>query len=247
MKSHLLRSNNQRLNRSDPPVCRRAGIIRGTFSDGSKHIFIRQSCRRCDWCSERRRKKWLKRIARTAEVHQLTRLLTLTLDPAKLPDPTDIVAISRHLRRTWANFRTYLSREYGASLRFITVAEAGRRTTHLHLHVLLGQFVRQDWISDVWSRLGGGRVVHIRYVDVHNVSRYLAKYVTKDSFPRSLLRRVRQFTASLKTWVDVKKVHTDWSWEWVQGPLEVYRWLYASLVSWEQKVGGVVVGFGIEV
>ncbi len=228
-----------------PVACNGSGILHGASPDGSEHIFVRMGCGHCDYCSERRRRKWLKRIARTAEAHRLTRLLTLTLDPAKLRDPSDIVAISRHLRRSWAKFRTYFAREYGVSPLFVTVMETGRRATHLHLHVLLGQYVDQKWISDVWSRLGGGRVVHIRYVDVHNVSRYLAKYVTKDSFPRSLLRRVRQFTASLKTWVNVKKVQTDWSWEYDSGPLVFYRCQFDPYVSWEQTVGEVTVAFGL--
>lgn len=82
----------------------------------------------------------------------------------------------------------------------------------------------------------------IRYVDVQRVSRYLAKYITKDSFPRTLLRRIRQFTASVKTWVDAK---TDWTWGWSPSWLEDWRHFYAA-VAWEQSVEGVLVGFAVE-
>ncbi len=222
-------------------VCIRSGHLHGVSPDGSRQTYIRQGCGSCDWCLKRRCRRWLKRIARTAETHRLTRLLTLTLDPAKLSD-TGVVIVARHLRRTWAKFRTYLSRRYGTSLRYIAVTETGRRTTHLHLHILLGRYVPQPWISDVWDRLGGGRIVDVRYVDVQNVSRYLAKYVTKDSFPRSLLRRLRQFTASVRTWVDLK---TAWSWVWDPASLEERRRWFSTSVSWEQTIEGVLVAFGV--
>jgi len=160
--------------------------------------FIRTGCGYCDWCMRRRARKWLKRIARTAETHDLTRLLTLTIDPGRVADQ-EVRVIAQHLRRTWAKFRVYLGRRYGGTVRFIAVVEAGGRSSHLHLHVLVNRFIPQAWVSEEWEALGGGRVVDIRYVDVQRVSRYLAKYITKDSFPRTLLRRVRQFTASVKT------------------------------------------------
>src|ERR1035441_10382155 len=36
------------------------------------------------------------------------------------------------------------------------------------------------WLQESWQAVGGGRSVDIRYVDVHRISRYLSKYLTKD-------------------------------------------------------------------
>lgn len=49
-----------------------------------------------------------------------------------------------------------------------------------HLHVLLDRYVPQEWISEVWSSLGGGRIVFIKRVTVQKVARYLSKYLTKE-------------------------------------------------------------------
>jgi hypothetical protein len=38
-------------------------------------------------------------------------------------------------------------------------------------HVLLSKYIPQQWISDSWSALGGGEIVHIKQVDVHRISR----------------------------------------------------------------------------
>lgn len=226
-------------------VCYRRGVIRGSSPDLRERIFIRQGCGYCDWCLTRRCRRWLKRISRTAQAHGLTRMLTLTLDPAKLAD-NEILTAAQHLRDTWAKFRTYLARRHGESLRFIAVVEMGHRTSHLHLHVLVGQYIPQQWVSEVWNTLGGGRIVDIRYVDAHNVARYLAKYVTKGSFPRPLLRRLRQFTASVKTWVDVK-VKKDWSWSWMQCYLDDIRPGPIAHVSSKQFFADVMVAFGLTV
>ena len=52
------------------------------------------------------------------------------------------------------------------------------------------------WISKSWAALGGGKVVDIRRVyDVHRMSRYLAKYLTKDVI-LSAPRGVRRWTTS---------------------------------------------------
>lgn len=87
-------------------------------------MFLRKGCGSCEWCLKKRARRWLKRIARTAEAHDLTRLLTLTLDPARVVD-LEVKAIARHLRKTWAKFRVYLGRRYGGTVRFIAVVEAG--------------------------------------------------------------------------------------------------------------------------
>jgi hypothetical protein len=119
----------------------------------------------------------------------LSRFLTLTLDPAKLPPGIDPV---RYLRScVWAKFRTYLKRKYGRPIVYIAVLEYTEAGIP-HLHVLVDRFIPQAWISESWEALGGGRVVDIRRVyDMHRVARYLSKYLTKQvilSSPRGVRR-----------------------------------------------------------
>jgi hypothetical protein len=50
-----------------------------------------------------------------------------------------------------------------------------------HLHILLDRYIPQAWISESWAALGGGKVVWIkRVIDLHRISSYLSKYLTKN-------------------------------------------------------------------
>jgi hypothetical protein len=54
-------------------------------------------------------------------------------------------------------------------------------------------------VSRAWESVGGGRVVDIRYVDVHRVSAYLAVYLAGEKVMRTLEllpKRARIFTTS---------------------------------------------------
>jgi len=82
----------------------------------------------------------------------------------------------------------------GTSVEFIAVVEL-QKTGLAHLHVLVSAYLPQEWLSEAWQGVGGGRVVDIRWVDVHRVSAYLSKYLTKRSlaeFPSG----VRRFSCS---------------------------------------------------
>ncbi len=149
--------------------------------DGTRE-YARVGCKRwdCPSCGPKKQRQLVKAIRREAQAHGLTRFATLTLDPAKLaPDATPGDSIA-HVRATWRKFRVYLQREFGDRVLFIAVIEltqAGRG----HLHVLFARFIPQAWLSQSWNALGGGKVVDIRFVDVHRVTRYAAKYVAKSA------------------------------------------------------------------
>jgi hypothetical protein len=115
-------------------------------------------------------------IRRVAEELNLKYFLTLTLDPSKLERTEDAV---HHVRTVFNKFREYLRREYGEPPRYICILEFTQKGIP-HLHVLLDRYIPQKWISLVWDRLGGGRVVFIKQVTVRRVAHYLAKYLTKE-------------------------------------------------------------------
>ncbi len=102
--------------------------------------------------------------------------LTLTLDPKKLEHPKFAVP---HLRLCFNKFREYLKRKYGAAPSYICVLEFTAAGVP-HLHVLFDRYIPQEWISDVWDSLGGGRIVFVKRVTVQKISRYLSKYLTKE-------------------------------------------------------------------
>lgn len=115
------------------------------------------------------------RIAQTAERLKLNKLLTLTLDPAKLQGAES----TKYINEVFAEFRVYLRRRLGYAPAYIRILEY-QKNGNAHLHVLLNCYLPQDWVSDVWSAIGGGKIVHIERVDMHRVSHYLSKYLAKE-------------------------------------------------------------------
>ena len=66
---------------------------------------------------------------------------------------------------------------------FLFRIEHQKRNNHFfkwNSAVLIGVFVEQSWLSREWQAVGGGQIVDIRFVDVHRVSAYVSKYLTKD-------------------------------------------------------------------
>ncbi len=160
-------------------------------------------------CRNPKLKKVRARIAQIAQEHKLTRLATLTLDPKRVPnrERTD-----RYIRERWRMMRVSLAREFKGSLSFVGVLEF-QKNGMAHLHVLLGRYIRQDWLSDAWESIGGGEVVDIRFVDVHRVSAYLSVYVAGDKVKLTLERlpmRARIFTTSRSIVLWGKKKASGW-------------------------------------
>ena len=137
------------------------------------------------------------------------RLVTLTLDPARIPAGTPSHA---YLRNSWRKMRVYLARWAGRAVEFIAVVEL-HKSGITHLHVLVGLYLPQDWLSKAWQAVGGGRIVDIRWVDVHRVAGYLAKYLTKDSF-RGLPPGTRLFSCSRGIVLWPKKKALGWWLSW---------------------------------
>lgn len=142
-------------------------------------VYLRKDCGKlsCKHCGPKKAARYRWAIAKQAEKHKLQRFMTLTLDPIKIDEDKDSVS---YLRECFAKFRVYLGRRYGKErVHYISIVEL-HESGLAHLHVLVGMFIPQKWISENWQRVGGGRIVDIRLVDIHNVSKYLSKYVTKD-------------------------------------------------------------------
>jgi len=139
----------------------------------------------CYCCGYRMRMNLVESVQELVrERPEMRRFLTLTLDPEKLPAEVreDDKALTEHLMQTWRKFRVYIEREYG-DFSFVWVKERGEENEkHWHLHVLVSQYMDQDWISRAWSAVGCGEVVDIRRVSrCEKVAHYLGKYLTKNA------------------------------------------------------------------
>lgn len=153
-------------------------------------------------------------------------MATLTLDKSQIPEE-DRAHTDRYIRELWREMRVLLARQFGKSIDFIAVLEF-QANGRAHLHILVGVYIPQKWLSQAWQSIGGGRIVDIRYVDVHRVSAYLSAYLTGDKVQHTLEllpKRARIFSTSrsIKLW-DKKKQAGWWlrredsSGLWVMSP-----------------------------
>jgi len=157
-------------------------------------VWHRLYCKRwsCPFCGPIKAAKLCRAITIRAREHELSRFLTLTLDPKKAPRDGDRLL---QIRDTWRKFRVYVKRKHGENLSFISVVEAHKNGIP-HMHVLVGQYLAQRWVSSTWDRLGGGYIVHIeRIPDLNRVGWYLGKYFTKDLI-LSAGKGVRRYSTS---------------------------------------------------
>jgi hypothetical protein len=165
--------------------------IHGTTAHDPEERFHRVNCKTwpCRYCGPRKARRYKHAIRTIAETHKLNRLLTLTLQPSKVEG--DAV---NYLNQTFAKLRVYLWRRFGVSLQYIRILEF-QKSGSPHFHILVDRYIAQRWLSQAWNSVGGGSVVDIRYVDVHRVTNYLSKYLTKELL-MSAPSRSRRVTTS---------------------------------------------------
>lgn len=191
-------------------------------------------CWGCSFCGPRKAKRCRIRIAEIAEAHKLQTLITLTLDPKKLHGKES----TKYINRVFADFRVYLRRELSYAPPYIRVLEY-QKNGNAHLHILtdLGRFVHQSWISKTWAALGGGRVVDIRRVDMHRVSHYLSKYLTKEMLLRAP-KRARRVTSSKGLKLFEKQAKT-YEWKIIKVPIlrifDVHRKLISKVETDQER------------
>ena len=145
-----------------------------------KTRYIKLGCKAwsCPQCGPKKAKRLRHAIIKRATEKNLRRFLTLTLDPSTCR-PEDSVP---YIRKCWNKFRTSLKRQGGGkSIAYIAVLEL-QKNGYAHLHVLVDRYLPQGWISKAWQGVGGGRIVHIKQVDIQRVGAYLSKYLTKELF-----------------------------------------------------------------
>jgi hypothetical protein len=162
------------------------------WSAPGKTRYCRVGCKcwGCSGCGPRRAARYAIQIRKAAERLKLRTLLTLTLDPSKLHGEES----TKYINEVFADFRVYLRRKLGYAPPYIRVLEY-QKNGNAHLHVLLNCCLPQTWVSDTGRRWGGGWIVDIRRVDMHRISHYLSKYLTKQML-MSAPKRARRVTTS---------------------------------------------------
>ena len=157
-----------------------------------KRRFIRVDCRcwDCAYCGPRKATRYRYAIRDTAERYGLNRFVTLTLDPAELGGEPAVP----YINATFAKWRIYLKRKFGVSITYIRILEF-QQNGNPHFHILVDRFMPQAWIKSTWQAVGGGRLVDIRFVDIHRIAHYLSKYLTK-ALLLSAPKRSRRITVS---------------------------------------------------
>lgn len=187
-----------------------SGPLRGQLGKfGYKCLFCNSY--RCKRCCKPKLKKMQRRLAQVAAEYKLQRMVTLTLDPKKIK-PRYRGRTDRYIRELWRMMRVLLARKLGKTLPFIGVLEF-QKNGNAHLHLLVGQYIEQAWLSGAWRKIGGGRHVDIRFVDVHRVAAYLTKYLAGDKIEhtlRLLPRRARIFTTARCIVLWGKKEKSGW-------------------------------------
>ena len=164
---------------------------------------------RCNRCRNPKLKKVRARLGEIAQQHELQRMATLTLDRKRVPkgERTD-----RYIRECWRKMRVLLAREFNGTLPFVGVLEFQEKGV-AHFHVLLGRYIPQKWLSLAWQSIGGGKIVDIRFVDVHRVSAYLAMYLAGEKVLHTLEllpKRARIFTTSRSIVLWGKRKTSGW-------------------------------------
>lgn len=113
------------------------------------------------------------------------------------------------------------------------------------MHVLIDRYIDHSWIKQVWTRVGGGEIVDIRRVDLHRVSAYLSKYLTKELLLTKHTRSKRRYTTSR----DIKlfALSPSGTWKIVKAPLEfLYRDIQAHIVDQRHDAVGRIEWFDLE-
>jgi len=107
---------------------------------------------------------------------ELSRLLTLTVDPSRFPDPE---LAHREIGEAWNRLKAALRDEYGR-FSYIWVREE-QENGYPHLHTLVSRFLPQSEVARLWAGTGMGEIVDIRQVEARKAGNYVAKYLAKDA------------------------------------------------------------------
>ena len=155
----------------------------------------------CYCCSYKMRMNLVEEIRRVCrERPEMSRLLTLTLDPARAPADSD--RQHKYITERWNALRTRLKREIG-DFSYIWVREEQENGLP-HLHAIVSRYLPQAVVSSAWADLGGGEVVDIRQIErTEKTAHYVGKYLTKNALS-GLPDGIQRYNSSADISLDVR-------------------------------------------
>jgi hypothetical protein len=157
------------------------------------------------------------------ERQEMSRLLTLTVDPARFRDRE---TAHRDIGKAWNQLRTEIQQRYG-SFSYVWVREE-QDNGYPHLHVLVSRYLPQQNIAQAWDRIGAGEIVDIRQVNARKAGHYIAKYLAKDAMAH-LPSGVRRYGSSQDIDLPVRgDSDSDGTWDLLTWDPHVERWLTAT-------------------
>lgn len=153
----------------------------------------------CICCGHRMKMNLLESIDRVLEERpELSRLLTLTVDPSRVADRE---TAHRDIGKAWNRLRSYLKSAHG-DFSYIWVREE-QENGMPHLHVLVSRYLPQSDVAAAWSRTGMGDIVDIRSVEARKAGHYISKYLAKDAMS-SVPSGVHRYGSSSDLDLDVR-------------------------------------------
>lgn len=197
------------------------GKIQGRVK--TRNIVYRHKCKTwgCGVCGPKKLASIKRGIYREAYIYDLRRFMTLTLPGDFQGSYHDsVVALSK----SWKKLLIYVERRFGDKVKYIKVVEPQKRGV-AHLHVLVSRFIPQAWLSQSWQALGGGKICDIRFVDVHRISGYVSKYMSKAMIGDEL-GPYRRYSTSREIKINGEKQPAEGEWEFLKTPIDGF-WRYA--------------------
>jgi len=164
----------------------------------------------CACCGHRMKMNLLESIDRIVEERpELSRLLTLTVDPSRVVDRE---AAHEEIGEAWNRLKSFLESRYG-SFSYIWVREE-QENGYPHLHVLVSRFLPHSEVAAAWSRTGMGDVVDLRKVEARKAGHYIAKYLAKDAMA-TMPSGTHRYGSSADLELSVRSNGSDDSTDWI--------------------------------
>ena len=137
---------------------------------------------KCDRCSKKRAAAVRDKFIELGRLYDLTRFLTLTINPKTVPQEFSCTKQMRqlYLKKCWHRFSTNMKKNW-STFEFLWVMEWHKRKDGFpHLHVMISSFMPKKRIEKAWHAAGGGFIKIKRVSTDDQLAQYCCKYMSKD-------------------------------------------------------------------
>ena len=135
----------------------------------------------CPNCRIWKAKKLRRELINIIKLNELDHILTLTLDPSRIPSAYlgEINRTGKYITYLFNRYLVTLKRKMKKPIKYVWVKEF-QKNGNAHLHILLGTFLPINYLRAEWVRIGGGHVMDIQQVkNIEAIAVYVSGYLTK--------------------------------------------------------------------